>query len=77
MATLKMISQAYKTPFPIDVLEKIVNSCLKRTDSISFYIMGQMLEIMGLQTQIGEVKYEKLHRLELPVLIETRIILAC
>ena len=71
MATLKMISQAYKTPFPIDVLEKIVNSCLKRTDSISFYIMGQMLEIMGLQTQIGEVKYEKLHRLELPVLIET------
>jgi ATP-binding cassette subfamily B protein len=31
--------------------------------------MGQLAEAMGLQTQVGSVKFEQLHRLELPVLV--------
>ena len=32
--------------------------------------MGQLAEAMGLQTQVGAVKFDQLHRLELPVMVK-------
>ena len=34
--------------------------------------MGQLAESMGLQTQVGVVKFDQLHRLELPVMVQRK-----
>ena len=72
LATLRMIARAYGTPCPVDVLEKVLEGAVERADSIPIHGMGQLAETLGLQTQIGSVKLEQLHRLELPVLVQWR-----
>ena len=69
LATLRMLARAYDTPCPVDVLEKVLEGAAERTGSIPIHTMGQLAEAMGLQTQVGSVKFEQLHRLELPVLV--------
>jgi len=69
LATLRMLARAYDTPCPVDVLEKVLEGAAERTGSIPIHTMGQLAEAMGLQTQVGSVKFEHLHRLELPVLV--------
>jgi len=69
LATLRMVASAYTTPCPVDVLEKILQGAVERSGSVPIQGMGQLAESMGLQTQMGEVKFEQLHRLELPVVV--------
>ena len=69
LATLRMAARAYDTPCPVDVLEKILSGAVERAGSVPIQVMGQLAESIGLQTQIGAVKIEKLHRLELPVIV--------
>ena len=68
LAILRMISRAYNTPCPIDVIEKILEGQEERAGSIPIGIMGQLVEIMGLQTQIGSIGIKQVRKLELPVL---------
>ena len=68
LATLRMVAKAYGTPCPVDVLEKTLEGAVRRSGSISLQGMGQLAELMGLQTQVGKVRHDRLHRLELPVL---------
>ena len=68
LATLRMVAKAYGTPCPVDVLEKTLEGAVRRSGSISLQGMGQLTELMGLQTQVGKVRHDRLHRLELPVL---------
>ena len=35
--------------------------------------MGQLAESLGLQTQVGVVKFSQLHRLELPVMVSRKV----
>ena len=69
LATLRMLASAYGTPCPVDVLERILEGAVERAGSVPIQGMGQLTESMGLQTQVGLVKFEQLHRLELPVLV--------
>jgi len=69
LATLRMVAQAYGTPCPVDVLERILEGAAERAGAVPIQGMGQLAESMGLQTQVGAVKFEQLHRLELPVLV--------
>ncbi len=69
LATLRMVARAYGTPCPVDVLERILEGAAERAGAVPIQGMGQLAESMGLQTQIGAVKFEQLHRLELPVLV--------
>lgn len=70
LATLRMVARAYGTPCPVDVLEKTLEGAVERAGSVPIQGMGQLVEAMGLQTQVGTVKFEQLHRLELPVLVQ-------
>ncbi len=72
LATLRMVARAYDTPCPVDVLEKMLEGAVERAGSVPIHGMGQLCEVMGLQTQVGQVKLEQLHRLELPVLVNWR-----
>ena len=72
LATLRMLARAYNTPCPVDVVEKVLEGAVERAGSVPIQAMGQLTEAMGLQTQVGEVNFEQLHRLELPVLIKSR-----
>lgn len=69
LATLRMVARAYGTPCPVDVLERILEGAAERAGAVPIQGMGQLAESMGLQTQVGTVKFEQLHRLELPVLV--------
>ena len=69
LATLRMVARAYGTPCPVDVLERILEGAAERAGAVPIQGMGQLAESMGLQTQVGAVKFEQLHRLELPVLV--------
>lgn len=70
LAALRMIARAYGTPCPIDVLEKIIEANIERSGSIPIQGIGQLAEMLGLQTQLGDVKFQKLNELELPVLVK-------
>ena len=72
LATLRMVARAYGTPCPVDVLEKTLQGAVERAGSVPIQGMGQLAESMGLQTQVGEVKFDQLHRLELPVMIQRK-----
>lgn len=70
LATLRMAALAYNTPCPVDVIEKILEGASERSKSIPIHGMGQLAESMGLQTQIGKVKLEKVNQLEFPVIVK-------
>ena len=70
LATLRMVARAYGTPCPVDVLEKTLEGAVERAGSVPIQGMGQLAESMGLQTQVGSVKFDQLHRLELPVMVQ-------
>ncbi|GCE64739.1 peptidase C39 [cyanobiont of Ornithocercus magnificus] len=69
LAALRMVSQAYDAPCPVDVLTRLLEGIVKRTGLVSIQDMGHLTELMGLQTQLGGVLLEQLHRLKLPVLV--------
>ncbi|QNG27773.1 ABC transporter transmembrane domain-containing protein [Synechococcus sp. HK01-R] len=69
LATLRMLARAYDTPCPVDVIERVLEGSAERSGSVPIHTIGQLAESMGLQTQVGSVKFEQLHRLELPVLV--------
>ena len=72
LATLRMVARAYGTPCPVDVLEKTLEGAVERSGSVPIQGMGQLAESMGLQTQVGVVKFDQLHRLELPVMVQRK-----
>ena len=72
LATLRMISRAYGTPCPIDVLERSLEAAFARTGSIPIHGMGELIESMGLQTQIGTIGFKQIDKLELPVLVQIK-----
>ena len=72
LATLRMVARAYGTPCPVDVLEKTLEGAVERAGSVPIHGMGQLAESMGLQTQVGTVKFDQLHRLELPVMVQRK-----
>ena len=72
LATLRMVARAYGTPCPVDVLEKTLEGAVERAGSVPIQGMGQLAETMGLQTQVGTVKFNQLHRLELPVMVQRK-----
>ncbi|QNJ18449.1 ABC multidrug efflux transporter [Synechococcus sp. A18-25c] len=72
LATLRMLARAYDTPCPIDVIEKVLEGASERNGQIPIHTIGQLTETMGLQTQVGSVKFEQIHRLELPVIVATQ-----
>lgn len=67
IALLKMIAGAYRTPCPIDVIEKSLEAAAGRGSGVPVQLIGQLIESMSLQTQIGSVKLEQINKLELPV----------
>jgi len=69
LATLRMVARAYQTPCPVDVLERMLEGGVERAGNVPIHGIGQLCEVMGLQTQVGQVKFEQLHKLELPVLL--------
>ena len=72
LATLRMLAKAYETPCPVDVIEKVLEGNSKRTGQVPIHTIGQLAEAMGLQTQVGSVRFEQLHRLEFPVIVPYR-----
>jgi ATP-binding cassette subfamily B protein len=69
LATLRMIARAYDTPCPVDVIQRMLEAAVERAGSVPIHGIGQLCESMGLQTQVGRVRIEQLHKLELPVLV--------
>ena len=72
LATLRMLARAYDTPCPVDVIEKVLEGASERSGQIPIHTIGQLAESMGLQTQVGTVHFEKMHRLELPVIVAAK-----
>ena len=72
LATLRMLARAYDTPCPVDVIEKVLEGASERSGQIPIHTIGQLAESMGLQTQVGTVKFEQMHRLELPVIVAAK-----
>ncbi len=70
LATLRMLARAYGTPCAVDVLEKVLEGAEARSMSIPIHGMGELAEMMGLQTQVGKVNIRKLGQLEFPVIIK-------
>ena len=71
LATLRMVARAYGTPCPVDAGENL-EGAVERAGSVPIQGMGQLAESMGLQTQVGAVKFDQLHRLELPVMVQRK-----
>ena len=67
-----MVARAYGTPCPVDVLEKTLEGAVERAGSVPIQGMGQLAEVLGLQTQVGAVKFDQLHRPELPVMVQRK-----
>ena len=72
-----MLARAYDTPCPVDVIEKVLEGASERSGQIPIHTIGQLAESMGLQTQVGSVKFEQMHRLELPVIVAAPAITRC
>jgi len=72
LATLRMVARAYSTPCPVDVIERVLEGAAERAGSIPIQVMGQLAESMGLQTQVGSIKWTQLYRLEFPVLVKNQ-----
>ena len=70
LATLRMIANAYGTPCPIDVIERVLEGAIERGSSVPIQGMGQLAESMGLQTQVGKIRFRHINKLELPVMIK-------
>ena len=70
LATLRMIANAYGTPCPIDVIERVLEGAIERGNSVPIQGMGQLAESMGLQTQVGKIRFRHINKLELPVMIK-------
>ena len=60
LAILKIVADELNCPCPVDIYEEIISENLKRLGNIPIQGMGQMLEIMGLQTQLIKCKKENL-----------------
>ena len=72
LATIRMVARAYGTPCPVDVIEKVLEAASERNEQIPIHTIGQLIEGMGLQTQIGSVQIKQLNRLELPVILYSK-----
>ena len=69
IAILKLVADELGCPCPIDIYEEIINENLGRIGGIPLQGMGQMLEIMGLQTQLVKLNRSTLERIEKPSII--------
>ena len=63
-----MLARAYETPFPVDVIERVLEGAEERSALVPIHTIGQLVEAMGLQTQVGIIKLENIGKLELPVI---------
>lgn len=70
LATLRMTARAFNIPCPVDVLENVLEGAIARTGSVHVQGIGQLAESMGLQTQVGEITFENLSKVELPILMK-------
>lgn len=72
LATLKMLARAYDTPCPIDVIQRVLEGADERSVSIPIHTIGQLVESMGLETQVGTIKFKNLSNVELPVVTKLK-----
>jgi ATP-binding cassette subfamily B protein len=69
LACLQMLSQYFGIAFRRDLIKKVLQNQLKRTDSISLQATGAVVEIMGLRAQLVEVSATAISRIKVPALI--------
>ena len=50
----------------------MLEAAFARTGSIPIHGMGELIESMGLQTQIGTIGFKQIDKLELPVLVQIK-----
>ena len=65
-----MIANEFSCACPVDIYEEIINENLSRLGGIPIQGIGQMLELMGLQTQLISCKKENIRRVEKPSIIQ-------
>ena len=70
MALVRMVANAFNTPCPTDVIEKIIEGNAERSNSVPIHTMGQIIETMGMQTQVGAINTKLLRKIEVPCLLE-------
>jgi ATP-binding cassette, subfamily B, bacterial HlyB/CyaB len=69
LACVRMLANYYNMPFRRDVFQRILKEQLQRTGGLSIQICGALCELMGLDTQLAQLPFRSLSRIEPPVLI--------
>lgn len=69
LACFQMLSQYWNIPFRRDVIRKVVNNQIQRTQSLSLQLCGAVAELMGLNAQLIHIPASAVTRLQAPALI--------
>ena len=70
MAVCEMIAHQLVVPFRKDSVQKILEAQLNRGKVLTIQLVGNMLEIIGLNCQIGSTKKQYIEGLETPIVLE-------
>ncbi|MBP5975168.1 peptidase domain-containing ABC transporter [Brasilonema sp. CT11] len=69
LACFQMLSQYWHIPFRQDVIRKVVNNQIQRTQSLSLQLCGAVAELMGLNAQLIHIPASAVTRLQAPAII--------
>ncbi|MBW4630406.1 MAG: peptidase domain-containing ABC transporter [Iphinoe sp. HA4291-MV1] len=69
LACFQMLSQYWHIPFRRDVIRKVVNNQIQRTQSLSLQLCGAVAELMGLNAQLIHIRASAVTRLQAPAII--------
>jgi ATP-binding cassette subfamily B protein len=69
LACFQMLSQYWNIPFRRDVIRKVVNNQIQRTQSVSLQLCGAVAELMGLNALLINVPASAVTKLQAPAII--------
>lgn len=69
LACFQMLSQHYNLPFRKDVIRKVINNQIQRTQTLSLQLCGAISELIGLNAQLINISAEAVTKLQPPVMI--------
>ncbi len=69
LACFQMLSQYWNIPFRRDVIRKVVNNQVQRTQTLSLQLCGGVAELMGLNAQLVNIPATAITKLQAPVMI--------
>jgi ATP-binding cassette, subfamily B, bacterial HlyB/CyaB len=69
LACFQMLSQYWNVSFKKDIIHKVLNNQIQRTQTLSLQLCGAIAELIGLNAQLINVPAEAITKMQAPVMI--------